>query len=59
MGHVIVRSSEQRIRRAKVPTNFKGDNEVQSAYEQIGSSPNRITRSWYRDIYDFYQSNEC
>lgn len=33
-------------------------NEVQAAYEQVGWTPNRNTKSWYRDIYEFYQNNE-
>lgn len=51
--------SEQRIVREKAPTNFREESEVKAAYEQIGDTPNRNTKSWYRDIYEFYQNNEC
>lgn len=57
----IVRSSEKErtIQRASVPKHFREESEVQAAYEQVGYTPNRNTKSWYRDIYDFYQNNEC
>lgn len=47
------------IPRAKAPVNFREPNEVQAAYRQVGDTPNRNTKSWYRDIYEFYQNNEC
>ena len=56
---LITRSNVNEISRYSVTRNFREDSEVQSAYEQIGYSPNRNTKSWYRDIYDFYQNNEC
>lgn len=57
----IVRSSEKErtIQRASVPKHFREESEVQAAYEQVGYTPNRNTKSWYRDIYEFYQNNEC
>ena len=56
----IVRSSEKErtIQRAFVPKHFREESEVQAAYEQVGYTPNRNTKSWYRDIYEFYQNNE-
>lgn len=56
---VVARSDVGRIRRATPPKNFRVENEVQAAYEQVGATPNRNTKSWYRDIYEFYQNNEC
>lgn len=47
-----------RIPRLEPPQNFRNENEVQAAYEQVGWNPNRNTKSWYRDIYEFYQNNE-
>lgn len=38
--------------------SFRNPNEVQAAYEQVGFTPHRNTKSWYRDIYEFYQNNE-
>jgi hypothetical protein len=57
----IARSSEKErtIQRASAPKNFRNESEVQAAYEQVGYTPNRNTKSWYRDIYEFYQNNEC
>lgn len=61
MESVIKRASleEQKVVRAKIPDHFRDENETAAAYQQVGHSPNRNTRSWYRDIYDFYQNNEC
>lgn len=61
MESVIKRASleEQKVVRAKIPDHFRDENETAAAYQQVGDSPNRNTRSWYRDIYDFYQNNEC
>lgn len=56
---VITRSGVSRIERATPPKNFRENSEVQSAYAQVGNTPNRNTKSWYRDIYEFYQKNEC
>lgn len=56
---VITRSKESKIVRAYPSKNFRTENEVQAAYEQVGDTPNRNTKSWYRDIYEFYQNNEC
>lgn len=56
---VISRSSVLRINRASPPKNFREESEVQAAYAQVGDTPNRNTKSWYRDIYEFYQKNEC
>lgn len=56
----IVRASgKAKIQRASTPKNFREESEVQAAYEQVGYTPNRNTKSWYRDIYEFYQNNEC
>lgn len=51
--------SSQRIVRSPVEKNFREPNEVLSAYNQVGTPPSRDTKSWYRDIYEFYQKNEC
>ena len=61
MESVIKRASleEQKVVRAKVPDHFREENEAAAALKQVGYPPNRDTRSWYRDIYDFYQNNEC
>lgn len=50
---------DRTIQRASVPKHFREDSEVKAAYEQVGYTPNRNTKSWYRDIYEFYQNNEC
>ena len=55
----IPRSKPTKIERSSIPTNIRQENEVQAAYAQVGYTPNRGTKSWYRDIYDFYQNNEC
>lgn len=47
------------IQRLSLPIHFREEDEVRAAYEQVGYTPNRNTKSWYRDIYDFYQNNEC
>ena len=46
------------IKREEPPKNFRDSNEVSAAYKQVGQTPNRNTKSWYRDIYEFYQNNE-
>lgn len=58
---VIKRSSEssRRIIREKPQEGFRETSEISAAYKQVGYSPNRNTKSWYRDIYEFYQNNEC
>lgn len=57
---VIARSNVRRIKRATPSKNFfMEESEVQAAYAQVGDTPNRNTKSWYRDIYEFYQNNEC
>lgn len=57
----IIRSSEKerKVQRASVPKHFREESEVHAAYKQVGNTPNRNTKSWYRDIYEFYQNNEC
>lgn len=57
----IVRASgkDRTIQRASAPTHFREESEVKAAYEQVGYTPDRNTKSWYRDIYEFYQNNEC
>lgn len=56
---VIHRAKSTKVVREEPPKEFRKENEVQAAYDQIGETPNRNTKSWYRDIYDFYQNNEC
>lgn len=57
----IARFSEKErvIRRYPIPKHFRDESEVHAAYEQVGYTPDRNTKSWYRDIYEFYQNNEC
>lgn len=57
---VIPRSPEKsrKIKRESAPVNFREPSEIKAAYEQVGETPNRNTKSWYRDIYEFYQNNE-
>lgn len=55
---VIGRSDAKGIKRAKYTKGFREQSEVKAAYEQVGWTPNRNTKSWYRDIYEFYQQNE-
>lgn len=58
MDSIIPRASaDTKIARASVTQSIRGD-EVQSAYEQVGKFPHNNVRSWYRDIYEFYQNNE-
>ena len=58
MDSVIPRASaDTKIVRVSVTQNIRGD-EVQSAYEQVGKFPPNNVKSWYRDIYEFYQNNE-
>ena len=61
MESVIKRASkeDQKIVREKADQKVREENEIQAAYNQVGETPNRNTKSWYRDIYDFYQNNEC
>lgn len=47
------------IPRQKPPKNFREQSEVKAAYEQVGKFPHHNVKSWYRDIYEFYQNNEC
>lgn len=57
---VIPRSGaqNQKIVRSEPPQNIREESEVKAAYDQVGQPPNRNTKSWYRDIYEFYQNNE-
>ena len=58
MDSVIPRSrADTKIVRA-VTTQKIRDDEIQSAYEQVGKFPHNNVKSWYRDIYEFYQNNE-
>ena len=58
MDSVILRaSSDTKIVRSGTTHKIRGD-EVQSAYEQVGKFPHNNVKSWYRDIYEFYQNNE-
>lgn len=56
---VIQRNKATKIPRATDIPHARVNSEVQAAYQQIGYSPNHNTKSWYRDIYEFYQNNEC
>lgn len=58
---VIERSpeKERKIVRANPQKGFRETNEIDAAYQQVGDTPNRNTKRWYGDIYDFYQNNEC
>lgn len=49
---------DRTIKRSAAPENFRIESEVQAAYAQVGQPPGRDTKSWYRDIYEFYQKNE-
>ena len=55
----ISRSKVTKISRSSPPKNFREESEIKAAYEQVGYTPDRNTKSWYRDIYEFYQNNEC
>lgn len=58
MDSVIPRASAvTKIVRSAPPQNIRGE-EVQSAYKQVGKFPHNNVKSWYRDIYEFYQNNE-
>ena len=58
MNSVIPRASaDTKIVRSATPQKIRGD-EVQSAYAQVGKLPHNNVKSWYRDIYEFYQNNE-
>lgn len=50
----------QRIARKEStpPVGYKERNEIQDAIEQVGGPRGNGTKSWYRDIYEFYQDNE-
>ena len=56
---VINRNVPLGIKRKSPPKNFREDSEILAAYEQVGFNPERNSKSWYRDIYEFYQNNEC
>ena len=58
MDSIIPRAnSDIKIIRADTQQKIRGD-EIQSAYEQVGKFPHNNVKSWYRDIYEFYQNNE-
>lgn len=57
---VIQRNTGAKIVRKKVDKPFHAVNEVAAAQDQLGGSfPHQRRKSWYRDIYEFYQNNEC
>lgn len=56
---LIARSKVSGIERNEPPKKFREESEILSAYAQVGETPNRSTKSWYREIYEFYQNNEC
>lgn len=47
------------IPRSAPPKKIRDESEVSAAYAQVGKFPHNDVKSWYRDIYDFYQNNEC
>lgn len=47
------------IPRQNPPDRIREQSEVQAAYEQVGKTPRHSVKSWYRDIFEFYQKNEC
>ena len=56
----IKRTPGAKIERVKVKGPVHAINEVMAAQEQLGGHfPRASTKSWYRDIYEFYQNNEC
>ena len=58
MASVIPRAGAvTKIVREGTTQKIRGD-EIQSAYEQVGKFPHNHVKSWYRDIYEFYQNNE-
>ena len=58
MDSIIPRANSGiKIIRADTQQKIRGD-EIQSAYEQVGKFPHNNVKSWYRDIYEFYQNNE-
>lgn len=59
MSSVIPRSKDSHIERSSISGPIRSESEIQSAYEQAGFSPQHNVKSWYRDIYEFYQNNEC
>jgi hypothetical protein len=57
---VIKRNTGAKIVREHPKGPFHAKNEVMAAQEQLGGHfPRASTKSWYRDIYDYYQNNEC
>ncbi len=57
---VIQRNTGAKIVREKAKGPFHAPNEVAAAQDQLGGSfPHQRRKSWYRDIYEFYQNNEC
>lgn len=49
---------EKIIRYERVPEHYREENEV-AAYAAMGRpNGNTSTKSWYRDIYEYYQNNE-
>lgn len=57
---VIKRNTGAKIVRQTCEHPFHAPNEVAAAQDQLGGQfPNQRRKSWYRDIYEFYQNNEC
>lgn len=49
---------EKIVRYERTPEHYREENEV-AAYAAMGRpNANTSTKSWYRDIYEFYQNNE-
>lgn len=46
------------IKRYKPEKGFREQDEVRSAYEQVGEFPSKSTRSWYAEVCSYFQSNE-
>ena len=60
MDSVIPRASaDTKIVRSAIPKKIRDESEVSAAYAQVGKFPHNDVKSWYGDIYDFYQNNEC
>lgn len=59
MKSVIQRATNTGIVREQPTKGIRSNSEVQAAYAQVGVPSHHDVKSWYRDIYEFYQNNEC
>lgn len=55
---VISRSSKARIIRESPPKEQVRDEEETKAAKRMGNRPNEL-KEVFRDVYEFYQNNEC